>query len=108
MVHDFINEDECKELADIRETLGEVKVSLALILELLEPKASAWSMKQIAQCLGCSERTVRRRIHNDHRFPSELAATNYTDVSRIRRTHPRWDPRDILRYRDLKEYESVE
>jgi len=59
------------------------------------------SIKQIAKILSCSERTVRRRIKKDDRFPNPIRRTRYEDGGRMRTMHPRWNTADIRRYKSL-------
>lgn len=81
--------------------LVELKSLLLALLESIEKNGNAWSVKEIAHCLNCSERTVRRRIQNDPRFPSPLARTRYVDSGRVRETRCRWNSEDVKDYARL-------
>ena len=62
---------------------------------------SCWSIKQVARSLGCSERTVRRRIKADPRFPKPMPSSSYEDRGRVRTTQPRWNSADVIKYKSM-------
>ena len=87
-------------------TLEEIKSLLQQLVERLGPDDELWPLKRVASCLGVSERTARRRIQSDPRFPAPIVSVTYNDRGKVRRTQPRWEPSEIIRYRKMRESES--
>jgi len=85
----------------LEENLAELTEKMKFLIDRASEEEQVWPIKRVARSLGCSERTVRRRIDNDPRFPKPIPSSRYEDRGRIRRTQPRWSATDIERYKKL-------
>ena len=90
-----------QKMSDRLAVLKELTDRMEKLLRQSTDADSCWSIKQVAKSLGCSERTVRRRIKADARFPKPMPSSSYEDRGRVRTTQPRWNSADIVKYKNM-------